>query len=124
MIKKTKTWKTSIMLAISLTLLMIAAASVNAEETTPRSSDVPIEIPVDDFISNDDLTDDILISPGPEEPLIIAPNPDTINEETDNLVIAGETTEKSEIYTIALPAIVIVAAIAGISVSIILLKRK
>lgn len=123
MIKKTKSWKNSIPLLISLTILMIAAASVNAErteETVPISDDVPIY-----DITSSDLTDDMLISPGPEEPLVIAPNPDTTNEETNDLVlIAGEASEKTEISTIALPSIAIIAIIIGIAVSIIILKRK
>ena len=127
MTKKTNIWKTSIMLILSLTFLMMAAASVNAEttgqETIPRSNDTPIEIPVDDS-TNNDLTDNMLISPGPEEPLIIAPNPDTTNEVTDDLVISGQTTEQPGISSMAIPSIAFIAVIAAILVSLIIVKRK
>jgi len=127
MTKKTNIWKTSTFLVISLTFLMMAAVSANAETTgevtIPRSNDVPVETPIDDS-TNSDLTDDLLISPSPDEPLIIAPNPDTTNELTDDLVIAGETAEPPEISSMTLPSIAIIAVIATIVVSLIILKRK
>ena len=125
MTKKTKIWKTGIQLVVSLTFFMMVATSVSAERTEEAITRFN-EIPVDDSSSND-LTDDLLISPGPEEPLIIAPNPDEINEELvepDDLVIAGKTTEQTDISTMALPAFVIIAVIIGISASIVLIKRK
>ncbi|KYK21951.1 hypothetical protein AYK24_02810 [Thermoplasmatales archaeon SG8-52-4] len=125
MTEKTKIWKTSILLAISLMFLMMAAVSVNAEEilgeVIPRSDDIP----VDDTLPND-LTDDLVISPNPE-PFLIEPYSDVINEETgetDSLVIAGKTTDQKETLDIVIPGTVIVGVIAGIAICIIIYKIK
>ena len=125
MTEKTKIWKTSLLLVISLIFLMMAAASVNAEEilgeVIPRSG----EIPVDDTSSND-LTDDLVISPNPE-PSLIEPYSDVINEETgetDSLVIAGKTTDQKETPSLVIPGMVIIGVFAVIVICIIIYKIK
>lgn len=125
MTEKNKIWKISILLVISLIFLMMAAASVNAEEildeVIPRSD----EIPVGDTSSNN-LTDNIVISPNPE-PSLIEPYSDIINEETgetDSLVIAGKTTNQKETPSLGIPGMVIITVIAVIALCIIIYKIK
>jgi len=125
MTRKTKIMKTSITLAISLTFLMITAASVSADRGDENQIIIDDEIPIDDSTSSDDLKEDMVISPGPDEPLIIAPNPDTTIEETDGLVvIAGETAEKIEISTMVLQGLIVIIVIASLVASLIIIKRQ
>lgn len=147
MVEKTKIWKTSIILVISTTFLMMAAASVNAEETEepiPRSNETPVE-----DSTNNELTDDLLISPGPE-PILIEPSPDVIYQNipmdegtTDDFVISpnqepssiepysdtinektGEIAEKKETSQTLILSIATIAIIAGMVISLIILKIK
>ncbi len=125
MTEKTKIWKTSILLVISLTFLMMAAASVNAERTNEDAVPVNDEIVINENTS--EYEEGNLISPGPKEPLIIAPNPNLISEDiekTDDLVIAGDTTGQNEIIKIDLPGFAIITVLAGIAICIIIYKIK
>ena len=125
MTEKNKIWKTSILLVISLTFLMMTAASVNAERTNVET--VPVN---EEIVKNKDTSENEegnLISPGPDEPLIIAPNPSLISEDieqTDDFVIAGDTTGQNEIMEIGLPGIAIITILAGIAICIIVYKIK
>lgn len=140
MTRKKDICKTSIMLVISLTFFMMAAASANAEgteEVIPRPDGLPVEDTATDDLTDDlvispnpdvaydDQTDDLLISPSPE-PSLIEPYADTINEETgepDNLVVAGDTTQE-EASTTVIPGVAILAVVAGMVVVLIILKRS
>ena len=120
-----KTKKNVISAILVLFVLMMTAASVNAEETDEGIIPRTDESLVDDSVSND-LTDDLVISPNPE-PILIEPGTDLIYEavgETDNLIISDKTDEHSVISTMAIPAFIIIAVIVGISISIVLIKRK
>ena len=125
MTEKNKIWKTSILLVISLTFLMMTAASVNADRTNKET--VPVN---EEMVINEDTSENEegnLISPGKEEPLIIAPNPNLISgdiEQTDDLVIAGDTTDQNEIINIGLPGLAIITIISGIAICIIVYKIK
>jgi hypothetical protein len=125
MTEKNKIWKTGILLVISLTFLMMTAASVNADRINVETVPVNEEIVINENTSENDEGN--LISPGPEEPLIIAPNPNLISEnieQTDDLVIAGDTTGQNEILNIGLPGLAIITILAGIAICIIVYKIK
>jgi len=139
MIKINKIGKTSILLVISLTCLMMAAASVNADT---------IRDPV--IIDHDAINgerEDLIIAPAQEEPLIIAPAPIsdetnddqnsdlvispqgvTINEDEENpesslIAPRNQKTEENTV-NIGLPAIAVIALIGGLLVSVLLFKRR
>ena len=103
--------------------MMMTAASVSADiisrEADSGSNEIiEKEIPIDE--GN-------LISPGPEEPLIISPIPNFLPEETDytdNLVIAGDTTKNSESKDIDITGLTIIVVFAGIIVTVLIIKRK
>ena len=125
MTEKNKIWKTGILLVISLTFLMMTAASVNAERTNIETVPINEEIVINENASDNEEGN--LISPGPEEPLIIAPNPNLISEDietSDDLVIAGDTAGQNEILNIGLPGLAIIAILAGVVIGIIVYKFK
>jgi len=122
---KNKISKSSFMLVIGMISIMIASASVNAERINEVVEPIPEDIVVEEVDSEDQ--GDLVIAPGPEEPLVISPNPNLISEQTDitdNLVIAGDTTDKSEIKDIGLYGFAIIVVIAGILASVIIIKGK
>lgn len=121
---KNKSFKTSLIFIIGITFIMMAAASASADIISRASDSDSEEIVVD---QDNPVDEGNIISPGPEEPLIIAPNPNTIPEQTDytdNLVIAGDTTDKSQIKDIGLTGFAIIVVIAGIIAALIIIKGK
>ena len=88
-----KTKKKCIYALLCLFVLMMTAASVNAEGTDEGVIPWTEETPADDSVLND-LTDDLLISPSPE-PILIAPGTDvTYNEVLDYENASNDLTDE------------------------------
>jgi len=120
---KNKSLKISLLLVIGVIFIGMAAASASAD-IIKREADSDFEEVVEQDIPADEGN---LISPGPEEPLIIAPNPNLISEQTektDDLVIAGDTTDKSEYKDTGIYGFVIITVIAGTIAALVIIKRK
>lgn len=121
---KNKSLKTSLILIIGVTFIMMVAASASADIISRESDSESEEIVVDQDTPIDEGN---LISPGAEEPLIIAPDPNIIPEQTDytdDLVIAGDTTDKSQIKDIGLTGFAVIVIIAGIVAALIIIRGK
>ena len=121
---KIKSFKTSLILIIGVTFIMTAAASASADIISRESDSESGEIVVDQDIPIDEGN---LILPGPEEPLIIAPDSNILPEQTDytdDLVIAGDTTDKSQIKDIGLTGFAVIVIIAGIAAALIIIGGK
>ena len=88
-----KTKKKCIYALLCLFVLMMTAASVNAEGTDEGVIPWTEETPADYSVLND-LTDDLLISPSPE-PILIAPGTDvTYNEVLDYENASNDLTDE------------------------------
>ena len=131
-----KTKKSCIFAILSLFVLMMTAASVNADEADEPS--ILDRVDIDPAVIDENVADDYTITG--EEPNLIAPNPDTDVEpnlispssETDEepLVIAPRDIKQSEdtligdnAFTAGLILTIGISGIVGLAVALVIFKK-